>query len=150
MRTSKRLILLALVVSVTAGLGAVASPSAGEDPRSGPPVLTQLGPEVTLEEMHAMAERIGGERLPAQASQVTVVHSERELTADQLATVVAGEGAEGVGTLGRVRIPPLGSTLGDIGRQIGLSDVILWGCYWVIVIIGDSAFLVWVCQIVII
>ncbi|HEX6681250.1 MAG TPA: hypothetical protein VF062_00530 [Candidatus Limnocylindrales bacterium] len=146
MRTSRRLTLLTLAVSMTAIIGAVASPSVAEDPRSGPVVLTKLSPEVTLEEMHAKAEQIRGERLPAQALQLTVVESQLGLSADQIATVVARKEAEGSKWLGDVSDPSPGTTLQAIGRQIGWDDVVLWECYPVLVIIGGYVYVVWVCR----
>ncbi len=145
MRTSRRLALATLIVSVTAFVGATAGPSIAED-RSGPVVFTKLAPEVTLAELHAKAEEIRGERLPAQASQMTVVQSKQQLTADQIAKIVAGKDADGAGRLGEVVDPSPGTNLQEIGRQIGWDDVVWWECYPVYVIIGGYLYVVWVCR----
>ncbi|GIH07749.1 hypothetical protein Rhe02_58160 [Rhizocola hellebori] len=146
MRTSKKLTLLALAVSMTALVGAVASPAAAEDPRSGPVVLTRLAPDVTMEQLHAQAEAIRGERLPAQASQLTIVDARQALSPDQLATMVAGRQADGARRLGDLRDPSPGVTLQDAARQIGVGDVVWWECYPVYVIIGGWIYVYWICR----
>lgn len=133
MKTHSRLSLLTLALTATAVMVGMANPAVASDERGQTVVLSDLKPDVTIEQMNAQAEKILGERLPGPVSQSTVVSSDRELTAEQIETLAAGKDAEGVKRLGDVWEPDPASSLEEMARQIRVEDVLVWECVVVII-----------------